>query len=247
MKERINNTLNSFKNKVEQERGKNWVFLIFLEPNIYLFGLLRKTIIMGLILALIYELFSFLNVHEQPIPTSWHSSAGIVIGLLLVFRTNTAYDRWWEARKLFSNLESIIIYIKISSTGIEEKKVKKSLSLINSYIFEFVSESNKDKSEYLRKKIIKEIEALRYIFYTHEYKNYSISNLDKKISELFDVLTSLERIKETPIPDSYSLHIKTSLFLYILSLPFGLFYGLGFNSYGYGFIFYNSRNRDYKQ
>ena len=26
-----------------------------------------------------------------------HSLLGVVIGLLLVFRTNTAYDRWWDA------------------------------------------------------------------------------------------------------------------------------------------------------
>jgi putative membrane protein len=28
-----------------------------------------------------------------------HSLLGFVIGLLLVFRTNTAYERWWEGRK----------------------------------------------------------------------------------------------------------------------------------------------------
>lgn len=29
-----------------------------------------------------------------------HSVLGFVISLLLVFRTNTAYDRWWEGREL---------------------------------------------------------------------------------------------------------------------------------------------------
>jgi putative membrane protein len=31
----------------------------------------------------------------------------IVVGLLLVFRTNTAYDRYWEARKLWGNLTTV--------------------------------------------------------------------------------------------------------------------------------------------
>lgn len=33
-----------------------------------------------------------------------HSLLGFVISLLLVFRTNTAYDRWWEGRKLWGAL-----------------------------------------------------------------------------------------------------------------------------------------------
>src|SRR5690606_25823366 len=33
-----------------------------------------------------------------------HSLLGIVLGLFLVFRTNSAYDRWWEGRKLWGGL-----------------------------------------------------------------------------------------------------------------------------------------------
>jgi ion channel-forming bestrophin family protein len=36
--------------------------------------------------------------------TIMHSMLGFVISLLLVFRTNTAYDRWWEGRKLWGSL-----------------------------------------------------------------------------------------------------------------------------------------------
>jgi putative membrane protein len=33
-----------------------------------------------------------------------HGMLGFVISLLLVFRTNTAYDRWWEGRKIWGSL-----------------------------------------------------------------------------------------------------------------------------------------------
>ena len=36
--------------------------------------------------------------------TIMHNLLGFVISLLLVFRTNTAYDRWWEGRKLWGEL-----------------------------------------------------------------------------------------------------------------------------------------------
>ena len=33
-------------------------------------------------------------------PPQIHSTLSLVLGLLLVFRTNAAYNRWWEARTL---------------------------------------------------------------------------------------------------------------------------------------------------
>ena len=32
-----------------------------------------------------------------------HGLLGFAISMLLVFRTNTAYDRWWEGRKLWGS------------------------------------------------------------------------------------------------------------------------------------------------
>jgi predicted membrane chloride channel (bestrophin family) len=39
---------------------------------------------------------------------------GLVIGLLLVFRTNTAYDRWWEGRKVIGSLSQEISLIRLN-------------------------------------------------------------------------------------------------------------------------------------
>ena len=36
--------------------------------------------------------------------TIMHGMLGFVISLLLVFRTNTAYDRWWEGRRQWGSL-----------------------------------------------------------------------------------------------------------------------------------------------
>src|SRR5687767_14593732 len=36
--------------------------------------------------------------------THLHTLLGFVLSMLLVFRTNTAYDRWWEGRKLWGSL-----------------------------------------------------------------------------------------------------------------------------------------------
>src|SRR5690349_8269026 len=52
----------------------------------------------------VYLELSYLRVSNNSslknIPTV-HSLLGFAISILLVFRTNTAYDRWWEGRKLW--------------------------------------------------------------------------------------------------------------------------------------------------
>ena len=55
-------------------------------------------------------------------------------------------------------------------------------------------------------------------------------SVERKMTEVMDQFSSLERIKNTPIPISYSFHIKLSIFVYLLTLPFGLFFGLGFGA-----------------
>ena len=46
-----------------------------------------------------------------------HGILGFVISLLLAYRTNTAYDRWWEGRKLWGTLvnNSRNLAIKLSA------------------------------------------------------------------------------------------------------------------------------------
>ena len=82
---------------------KNWFGLIF---EFHKSDTLRKLI--GILI--VYAIFSFVIVYVEIHYTKFestisiHSLMGFIIGLLLVFRTNTAYDRWWEGRKLIGAL-----------------------------------------------------------------------------------------------------------------------------------------------
>ena len=230
------------KNKINQiletlEKKDNWFVLLLTKPSLYLFSLLKRTLIIGVVLFFIVEISLKLGLKEQVIPVTWHSVAGIVIGLLLVFRTNTAYDRWWEARKIFASLESSFIFIRINLSKVNPISEKRKedmvdkLKSINKVIFDFTAEDDKDKSSELKK---------NFVMLMHDFK-LDLSELlksesimaqdyaatDKKLMDIMDYFCSLERIKDTPIPTSYSLHIKISLFAYLLSLPFGLFFGFG--------------------
>ena len=54
-----------------------------------------------------------------------------------------------------------------------------------------------------------------------------VSILENSVNTLLDNSNICERIKNTPIPMAYALHIKMSIFIYLITLPFGLFYDLG--------------------
>ena len=49
----------------------------------------------------------------------------------------------------------------------------------------------------------------------------------RSLSDILITCSGLSRIKNTPIPMSYEIHIKVCIFFYICSLPFGILYDMG--------------------
>ena len=61
-----------------------------------------------------------------------HSLLGFVLSLLLVFRTNTAYDRWWEGRRLWGSLVNSSRNLSIKLDALLDKKDMHSYNDISS-------------------------------------------------------------------------------------------------------------------
>src|SRR5687768_4482014 len=88
---------------------KDWIHFLF---RIHRSDTLRKlfplmVFVFVFSLAVAYWEMEYLHLSDK----SWvknvpvmHSLLGFAISILLVFRTNTAYDRWWEGRKLWGGL-----------------------------------------------------------------------------------------------------------------------------------------------
>ena len=170
-----------------------------------------------------------------------HSILGFVLSMLLVFRTNTAYDRWWDGRKIWGDLlnNSRNLALKISAFVNDKRTKEELISLIINYNFSL-------KNHLRNKAGLDELIALSDEF-KHEltntvhkpnliakqlYKKIADLNKQQQISDtqfltLNDELKSFtnsagacERIKNTPIPYSYSLFLKKIIFLYVLTIPF---------------------------
>lgn len=214
--------------KQENEHNNSWVYIMFAKPSLYLFTLLKRTVFMGVFLVIFVEIMTKFDLKTQVIPSTFHSVMGVVIGLLLVFRTNTAYDRWWEARKIFASLHASLIYLRIKAKSANARvEIINKLSKINLLVFEYSSTSTFNEEIIVKNNFIKEYQELTDYFFQEQLPSPVYGSVERKLMDLLDYFSALERIKGTPIPVSYSLHIKLSIFAYLLTLPLGLFFGLG--------------------
>jgi ion channel-forming bestrophin family protein len=187
-----------------------------------------------------------------------HTTLGFVLSLLLVFRTNTAYDRWWEGRKLWGSLvnNSRNLAIKLHSILKDEKDKAFFNRLIPAYAYALRSHLLKESTRLelddeeteklidLKKHVPNQIATLIFKKLNTLQEQGKLTTeqmllLNAEISGFADICGACERIKNTPIPFSYSLFVKKFIFLYVMTLPFGFVFSLGyFSTIVVAFIFY---------
>jgi ion channel-forming bestrophin family protein len=172
-----------------------------------------------------------------------HGVLGFVISLLLVFRTNTAYDRWWEGRKLWGALtnNSRNLAIKLHALVTDEKDKLYFRSLIPGYAFALKSHLRENENYEVdpvldlkeEHHIPNQLAAKLFSKLNHLYTSGTITGdqfwlLNEELRSFTDICGACERIKNTPIPFTYSVYIKKFIFLYVLTLPFGWTTSLGY-------------------
>lgn len=100
------------------EPNKNWFRDIGnLATSWTLQRIMRGVLLVGVIAAVIIGFLSYANI-EPRLHSGIFSLLGIVLSIVLVFRTNSAYDRWWEGRKLWgalvNNTRNLALYLNVS-------------------------------------------------------------------------------------------------------------------------------------
>ena len=178
--------------------------------------------------------------------TIMHGMLGFVISLLLVFRTNTAYDRWWEGRKLWGSLvnNSRNFSIKLSAILEDENDKQFFRKIIPSYANVLHKHlKNEDTAKQLFEDLDLEIDHHKHkpnqvamlmfqkineLYVAKKITGDQLIILNAEIQSFTEVCGACERIKNTPIPYSYSAFIKKFIFFYVMTLPFGYSFSLGY-------------------
>ena len=171
--------------------------------------------------------------------------------MLLVFRTNTAYDRWWEGRRQWGALvnSSRNMAIKLNSILAHDDLKNRSffVHLIPRFAMELKSHLQKEETRFLldekphpeipdfdrSKHVPNQVAGLMMSRINLLYQQQKITGdqlilLNTESVSVRDVCGACERIKNTPIPYSYSAFIKKFIFVYVITLPIGYVFNLGY-------------------
>ncbi len=212
-------------------------------------GTLLKKMLPGIfIIGGVSTFLCWLHMQEK-IPFLVMSNAlpgymGAAIGVLLVFRNNTAYDKWWEARKEVGALVNVSRNIAITLNGFlpkENPEKNKIASLVSTFAFvmkghlrnnvDMTEAKTLDTEDYeiidkahhkptaIANIITSRIEKLWENKYISDMQQYMLTN---QVTTMVDIVGKCERIKNTPIPIAYAFLLKFFIILYVMMLPFGL-------------------------
>jgi len=182
------------------------------------------------------------NIPEMPLTIP--AFIGTSISILISFKLNQSYDRWWEARKIWGSIvndsRSLILQFKQflpadeninkiayrqiawcyalgeSLRGLDSKEtLKKYLNEIE------IEEINKQSNKPLA--IIQHhYNDLKQFKNGEKINQFSEVQLDNTLVRLVDAMGKAERIKSTVFPVTYRLFLHLMIYLFIITLSISL-------------------------
>lgn len=180
-----------------------------------------------------------------------HSLLGFVLSLLLAFRSNSAYDRWWEGRKLWGSLVNssrnfaLKLHALLPAEDVESRRLFR--AMIPNYAFALKSHL---QGRYRPEELVAgggfelhQVDPVKHVpnqlASVLVQKTYALQrqgvltgeqllSVNAELQSFTDVCGACERILSTPVPFSYSVFLKKFIFFYVMTLPFGLAFSLGY-------------------
>jgi putative membrane protein len=204
-----------------------------------------RIVIFGLVATVVW----FVGVHTKLIPTSevaHYELLGVVLALLLVLRTNSAYDRWYEGRKLWGgivnqsrNLAQIALAYGPADPAWRDEFVRWTIAFSHACRHSLRGEDDlNDMREFLKDSELAELAAakhrpmhvadrlakmLRQVVDEDRFDRFYFIQAEQQRTMLIDHIGACERILKTPLAKAFSVKIRRFIFLYLVALPFGIF------------------------
>lgn len=233
------------------EKRRSWLEMVTLGgyalPKIW-----RRTLTVtaiSIIVTVVYEEVPQLHYSLTAVP---FTIVGLPLGIFLGFRNNTAYDRFWEGRKLWGALvntsrsitRQIITLVEPPGGPNEESRAfeKQIVRMIVAYVHALRLHLRDVPAKDTLAKILPSDEVdhvaddenvplaiLQRIgerFVDARRKNwidnFHVPILEGSLTSLTDIQGACERIKSTPMPYSYTVLMHRIVAGYCTLLPFGL-------------------------
>lgn len=188
---------------------------------------------------------------QVAIAPSVHTLVGVALGLLLVFRTNASYDRFWEGRRLVGQIvnnardlaRQCACYLDASSPALRAAQGDLVIALYATIRRHLRAE--RAWPELAGRLTAAQLAALATVrtppiligrwlgdgfaaeAAAGRLSEHRLAMLDGAVSDILDSLGGCERILRTPVPFAYAHHIKGFLTVFCFTVPLALLPSMG--------------------
>ncbi|MEZ5401220.1 MAG: bestrophin family ion channel [Bryobacteraceae bacterium] len=179
------------------------------------------------------------------IPSTLHALVGLALGLLLVFRTNASYDRFWEGRKLWGGIvnetrnlvrmgtihfphDRELLRDLTRWTALFPYAAMHSLRGVKAVGREVpgFTDAELARAEAAQHPVLAVATRMSECLQEARRRGYVTDFVqmaaDQNVQLLIDYLGGCERIRKTPLPFAYVVHLRRALVVYCFTLPFAL-------------------------
>lgn len=228
---------------------KGWLKITVALKGSIIPRVLARILFLGLltiVLILIRDYVPGIEPVLKPFKPLGHTLIGVALGLLIVFRNNCSYDRYWEGRKLWGGIVNAARNLMREGAAFTGD-ARELAALVTAYPLALKQHlrNNKDLEELravLPPAVFEHASAasnppsiiafyitvwIRDRIAEGKFDSVTGQQLEGHVRSFLDCQGGCERILRTPIPFAYAVHIKQLLLLYLISLPLILVGELG--------------------
>jgi ion channel-forming bestrophin family protein len=216
--------------------------------------LIKRKLLGFMVLLSIYGWAVYELVELEHLPhIEWGAEStvlnGLVLGFLLSFRNNHAYDRWWEARKLWGQLvnDSRNLCLKVGSLAelgaadrheIAASVIDFARALERHLRSKSPADERAPAPAALKERVHEPSQIVARIYASlHRWRQSGVLDgfarlwIDPHVKSLVDICGACERIRYTPLSSSYRALLRHGIALYVLVSPFYLIEDIGPSSF----------------
>lgn len=224
-------------------------------PFSYVFNKIKYDLLRVLIISATFHILKiFFSEQLPPIPLTLPAVLGTSISLLLAFKVNQSYDRWWEARKVWGAIvndsRSLILQLK-GFIAIQDEKSQLIIRRISfrqigwcyalgqslrghealKGLAEFIPDKEYNESfRHTNKTLflsLQHMEDLKKLHAQNYVNDYQQIQLESTITRLVDSMGKSERINATVFPATYRRYIHFFIYLFLIVLSLALVETIG--------------------
>ena len=203
-------------------------------------------------------LHSVVGLKWLALPTVPVAVIGGAIGIFVSFRTNSAYDRWWEGRKLWGRMintsrhwgSQVVAYLPKDAgkpTDTQTKFVRRHEAYVHALRcllrtqdpfedpdFKRTSPDDLDglrhESNLTHALLARQLEELTVLHDAGTFDAFRLSDFDESLRHLLDIQGGCERIKKTPMPRGYSFIAERLILAFAFLFPLSIVAALGWGA-----------------